>query len=61
LIEERLEDERSRQFSALNAISNMYIQETREILNTQLSDIILNRVVDENWDKAIIYLGGITA
>lgn len=61
LIEERLEDERSRQFSALNAISNMYPQETREILNTQLSDIILNRVVDENWDKAIIYLGSITA
>lgn len=61
LIEERLEDERSRQFSALNAISNMYPQETREILNTQLSDIIINRVVDENWDKAIIYLGSITA
>jgi hypothetical protein len=61
LIDERLEDERSRQFSALNAISNMYPQETREILNTQLSDIILNRVVDENWDKAIIYLGSITA
>jgi len=59
LIEERLEDERSRQFSALNAISNMYPQETREILNAQLSDIIINRVVDENWDKAIIYLGSI--
>lgn len=59
LIDERLEDERSRQFSALNAISNMYPQETREILNAQLSDIIINRVVDENWDKAIIYLGSI--
>jgi len=59
LIEERLEDERSRQFSALNAISNMYPQETREILNAQLSDIIINRVVEENWDKAIIYLGSI--
>ncbi|MGJ3248850.1 MAG: hypothetical protein ACFE0I_22600 [Elainellaceae cyanobacterium] len=61
LIDERLEDERSRQFSALNAISNMYPQETREILNAQLSDIILNRVMDDNWDKAIIYLGSIAA
>jgi len=61
LIEDYLEDERARQFSALNAISNMYPQETREILNAQLSDIILNRVVDENWDKAIVYLGSITA
>lgn len=61
LIEDRLEDERARQFSALNAISNMYPQETREILNAQLSDIILNRVMDENWDKAVVYLGSITA
>ncbi|MFB2973828.1 hypothetical protein ACE1CD_33105 [Aerosakkonema sp. BLCC-F183] len=61
LIEERPEDERARQFSALNAISNMYPQEIREILNAQLSDIILNRVMDENWDKAIVYLGSITA
>lgn len=60
LIEEHLEDERSRQFSALNAISNMYPQEIREILNSQLSNIIINRVVDKNWDKAIIYLGNIT-
>ena len=59
LIENRLEDERSRQFSALNAISFMYPQQTREILNSQLSDIILNRVNDENWDKVIIYLGSI--
>jgi hypothetical protein len=61
LIDERLEDERSRQFSALNAISSMYPQETREVLNSQLSDIILNRVNDENWNKVIIYLGSITA
>lgn len=61
LLEERLEDERSRQFSALNAISSMYPQETREILNTQLSEIIINRVTDENWDKTIVYLGSISA
>ena len=61
LIEECPEDERSRQFAALNAVSNMYPQETREILNSQLSDIILNRVTDENWDKVIVYLGSIAA
>jgi hypothetical protein len=61
LVEERLEDERSRQFSALNAVSSMYPQETREILNNQLSDIILNRVTDENWDKTIVYLGSISS
>ncbi|MFB2979073.1 hypothetical protein [Microseira sp. BLCC-F43] len=61
LIDDLPEDERSRQFSAMNAISNMYPHETKEILNTQLSDIILNRVMDENWDKAIVYLGSITA
>ena len=61
LLEELLENERSRQFSALNAVSSMYHQETREILNTQLSDIILSRVTDENWDKTIIYLGSISA
>lgn len=61
LIEDRPEDERSRQFSALNAISSMYPQGMREILNEKLSDIILGKVTDENWGKAIIYLGSITA
>jgi hypothetical protein len=61
LIEDLPEDERLRQFSALNAISGMYPQNVREILNNQLSEIILNRVIDENWDKAIVYLGTITA
>lgn len=61
LVEDRLEDERLRQFSALNAVSSMYPQETREILNNQLSDIIINRVTDENWDKTIVYLGSISA
>jgi hypothetical protein len=61
LLEERLEDERSRQFSALNAISSMYPKETRDILKDHLSDIILNRVNDENWNKVIIYLGSIIA
>lgn len=61
LLEDRLEDERSRQFSALNAVSSMYPQETREILNNQLSEIIVNRVTDENWNKTIVYLGSISA
>jgi hypothetical protein len=61
LVDDRSEDERARQFSALTAVSYMYPQETREILNTQLSDIILNKVTDENWDKTILYLGKITA
>lgn len=59
LTEDRLENERLRQFSALNAVSSMYPQETRDILNDKLSDIILN-VTDENWDKAIIYLGNVS-
>lgn len=53
-------DERARQFSALIAISNMYLQETREILNNNLSNIILNKIPDANWDKIIIYLGTVT-
>ena len=61
LIEEFPEDERLRQFSALNAISSIYPKETREILDDELSKIILNRVVDANWDKVIIYLGSVTA
>lgn len=61
LIEDLPEDERLRQFSALNAISGMYPQNVREILNNQLSEIILNRVIDESWNKAIVYLGTITA
>jgi hypothetical protein len=61
LTEELPEDERARQFSAVNAVSNMYPNETREILNTNLSNIILNKVLDINWDKVIIYLGSIAA
>ncbi|BDA73817.1 hypothetical protein CAL7716_079830 [Calothrix sp. PCC 7716] len=53
------EDERARQFSAIQAISNIYPEKTREILNEKLSDIILSKVVDENWNKVIIYLGKI--
>jgi hypothetical protein len=61
LTEERPEDERTRQFSAINAVYSMYPSETRGILNSQLSDIIINRVTDENWDKSIIYLGSVKA
>lgn len=61
LIESHPEDKRLRQFSALNAILNVHHKETKEILNNQLSKIIINRVIDENWDKVIIYLGSIEA
>ena len=57
LTENLPDDERARQFSAIDAISSMYTEKTREILNDKLSDIILNKVDDENWDKVIIYLG----
>lgn len=55
------EDERLRQFSALNAISTIYPKEIGEILNTNLSNIIINKVNDANWDKVITYLGTVTA
>lgn len=51
------DDERARQLGAIDAISSMYPEKTREILNDKLSNIILNKVDDDNWDKVIIYLG----
>jgi hypothetical protein len=57
LTEDFPEDERARQFSAIQAVSDMYPEKTREILNSKLSDIIINKVNDNNWDKVIIYLG----
>ncbi len=57
LTEDRSEDERLRQFSALNAVANMYHSQVKEILNERLSKIILDKVTDSNWDKVIIYLG----
>ena len=59
LTENYLEDERVRQFLALNAVSNIYPRETREILNENLSKIIIHKVLDENLDKVIIFLGSI--
>jgi hypothetical protein len=59
LTENLLEDERERQFSAIHAISSMYPEQTREILNEKLSDIIINKVVDTNLDKLIIYLASV--
>lgn len=60
LIEERQEDERLRQFSALNAVATMYPTEVREVLNNQLSNIILNRVTDEAWGRVIEYLSKVS-
>jgi hypothetical protein len=57
LTEDRSEDERLRQFSALNAVANMYHSQVKEILQERLSKIILDKVTDSNWDKVIIYLG----
>jgi hypothetical protein len=54
------EDERERHFSALNAISNLYLQQTRDILNEKLSRFI-EEVNDANLDKAIIYLRSVKA
>ncbi|AFZ01563.1 hypothetical protein [Calothrix sp. PCC 6303] len=59
LTENLPEDERARQFSAIHAISSMYPEQTREILNEKLSDIIINKVQDNHWDNVIIYLGHI--
>jgi len=59
LTEDRSEDERLRQFSALNAVANMYHSQVKEILNEHLSKIILDKVTDSNWDKVIIYLGNV--
>lgn len=61
LTENLPENENLRQFSAINAISSMYPEKTREILNEKLSDIIIGKVVDTNWDKVIIYLGSVKA
>jgi hypothetical protein len=61
LLEDLPEDERLRLFSALNAVSKIYPQHVREILNDQLSDLILNRVKDENWNRVILYLGSVDA
>jgi len=59
LTEERSEDERLRQISALNAVGNIYHNQVKEILNERLSNIILDKVTDSNWDKVIIYLDSI--
>ena len=61
LIDSLLEDERQRQFSALNAVSQMYPKEVGEILNDKLSYLIEDKIDDANWDKVIIYLGSVTA
>lgn len=61
LIDSLPEDERQRQFSALNAVSKMYPKEVGEILNDKLSYLIEDKIDDANWDKVIIYLGSVTA
>jgi hypothetical protein len=59
LTKEHSEDERLRLISALNAVGNIYHNQVKEILNERLSNIILDKVTDSNWDKVIIYLDSI--
>lgn len=59
LIDNYSEDERKRQFAAVNAIATIYPNETREILDNNLSNIVLNKVTDEDWGKVVIYLGNV--
>jgi hypothetical protein len=59
LTEDRSEDERERQFSALIATTGIYPKETREKLNSKLSEIIIGKVSDEDLYKVIMYLGKI--
>jgi hypothetical protein len=59
LTKDRRDDERARQFTALNAVARIYPQRTREILNDGLSNIIVNKVTDENLEKVVIYLGSV--
>lgn len=55
------DDERERQFSALNAIAIMYCLEVGKVLNEKLSSIILDKVTDKDWGKVITYLHRVTA
>lgn len=59
--EDRPDDERERQFSALNAIAFMYRREVGEVLTEKLSSIILNKVTDEDWGKVVTYIHRVTA
>jgi hypothetical protein len=61
LIDSLPEDERQRQFAALNAVSKMYPKEVGEILNDKLSYLIEDKIDDAKVDKVIIYLGSVTA
>lgn len=61
LTEDIPDDERERQFSALNAIAVMYRREVGEILTERLSSIILDKVTDEDWEKVVMYLRRVMA
>lgn len=61
LTEDLPDDERERQFSALNALAIMYRREVGEILTERLSSIILDKVTDEGWEKVVTYLRRVTA
>lgn len=61
LTEDLEDDERERQFSALNAVSIMYRREVGEILNEKLSFAILDKVTDKDFGKVVTYLRRVNA
>ncbi|AFY92173.1 hypothetical protein [Chamaesiphon minutus] len=54
------EEERKRQFTALNAVSIIHPVDTYNILKEELSRIILTKVEDVNIDKVVYYLGNVS-
>jgi hypothetical protein len=57
LTENLPEDERARQFSAIDAISNMYPEQTREILNEKLSTHTTKKIGQtEDYNNRTIFV-----
>ena len=60
LLTENFSQKKTKQyFSAINAIAFIHREFTQESLNEKLSDIILRKVDDTNFDKLVIYLANI--
>lgn len=62
LLTENFSQKKTKQhFSAINAIAFIHHKFTQESLNEKLSDIILRKVDDVNFDKLVSYLANIEA
>ena len=62
LLTENFSQKKTKQhFSAINAIALIHREFTQESLNEKLSDIILRKVDDANFDKLVNYLASIKA